>query len=216
MADAKITELSELAATPDDADLLPIVDDVAGTPTTKKITVANLKAAGGGATALTIAPLPSYPHDNVSDFTANSNTTGYTGAFVLPFEITVNKISIDVISSATAGTAKIGIYSEDGQTKEIDLTTATISSSGVKTYTLGAPVTLSAGIHYLVFVPISTFSASLRVWLAAASTVMNNITSEPVLAGNQTVTAGTLPTTFDPTSDITSNPSRFLLLRLDN
>ena len=42
MADQKITELTELAATPDDADIIAIVDDVAGTPVTKKITIANL------------------------------------------------------------------------------------------------------------------------------------------------------------------------------
>jgi len=41
MADAKITELAALGATPDDADLLAIVDDVVGTATTKKITVSN-------------------------------------------------------------------------------------------------------------------------------------------------------------------------------
>jgi len=43
MADAKITELVALGATPDDADILVIVDDVTGTPITKKVTVANLK-----------------------------------------------------------------------------------------------------------------------------------------------------------------------------
>ena len=48
MADIKITAYPELAATPDDADILEIVDDVAGTPTSKKITVANLKAAAPG------------------------------------------------------------------------------------------------------------------------------------------------------------------------
>jgi len=39
MADAKITALNELAATPDDSDILPIVD---GGTETKKITVTNL------------------------------------------------------------------------------------------------------------------------------------------------------------------------------
>jgi hypothetical protein len=47
MADQKITELTALT-TVDDADLLAIVDDVAGTPETKKITVANLLAGAGG------------------------------------------------------------------------------------------------------------------------------------------------------------------------
>ena len=42
MADAKITELTELTV-PADADLLVMVDDVAGTATTKKITYENLK-----------------------------------------------------------------------------------------------------------------------------------------------------------------------------
>jgi hypothetical protein len=41
MADQKISELTELATKPDTADLLAIVD-TSGTPTTKKITVANL------------------------------------------------------------------------------------------------------------------------------------------------------------------------------
>ena len=40
MADQKITELTELT-TPADADLLAIVDDVVGTPITKKITKSN-------------------------------------------------------------------------------------------------------------------------------------------------------------------------------
>jgi len=44
MANVKITGLPALAATPDDADVLEIVDDVAGTPTSKKVTVAELRA----------------------------------------------------------------------------------------------------------------------------------------------------------------------------
>jgi hypothetical protein len=41
MANLKITQLSDLS-TPAGADILPIVDDVAGTATTKKVTVTNL------------------------------------------------------------------------------------------------------------------------------------------------------------------------------
>lgn len=48
MADLKITGLTALGATPADADILAIVDDVAGTPVTKKVTVANLMAAASG------------------------------------------------------------------------------------------------------------------------------------------------------------------------
>lgn len=42
MADQKITEFTELDATPDNADIIAIVDDVAGAPVTKKITISNL------------------------------------------------------------------------------------------------------------------------------------------------------------------------------
>ena len=45
MTDFKITELAALGATPNDADILAIVDDVAGTPVTKKVTTANLLAS---------------------------------------------------------------------------------------------------------------------------------------------------------------------------
>jgi hypothetical protein len=41
MANKKITELTE-ETSPVGADLLPLVDDVSGTPTTKKVTVTNL------------------------------------------------------------------------------------------------------------------------------------------------------------------------------
>ena len=41
MADAKITQLNELVATPADDDLLVIVDDPSGSPETKKITYSN-------------------------------------------------------------------------------------------------------------------------------------------------------------------------------
>ena len=44
MADKKITALTELTSL-DNADLFVVVDDVAGTATTKKITVANVLAA---------------------------------------------------------------------------------------------------------------------------------------------------------------------------
>ena len=52
MANRKITELTALSATPDSADILPIVDNPGGSAETKKITVSNLlgdavKVSGG-------------------------------------------------------------------------------------------------------------------------------------------------------------------------
>jgi hypothetical protein len=45
MADAKITALNELDATPADEDLIALVDDPSGSAETKKMTVANFKKA---------------------------------------------------------------------------------------------------------------------------------------------------------------------------
>ncbi|OGI17727.1 MAG: hypothetical protein A2Z52_00890 [Candidatus Moranbacteria bacterium RBG_19FT_COMBO_42_6] len=45
MPDKKITELDELV-TPQSTDILPIVDDPAGTPVTKKVQVGNLPGGG--------------------------------------------------------------------------------------------------------------------------------------------------------------------------
>ena len=44
MANIKITDLPELTTTPNDANLLEIVDKASETPTSKKITWANIKA----------------------------------------------------------------------------------------------------------------------------------------------------------------------------
>ena len=89
MANVKITDLPELAATPADADLLEIVDDVAGTPTSKKITAGNVRgglaASGANAdiTSMTgITGVISTPTNLASKTTATlSKTIGSTGDY---------------------------------------------------------------------------------------------------------------------------------------
>ena len=78
MANKKITELTELT-TPAGADIVAIVDDVAGTPTTKKVTVTNLM---GQASA---SNLSSYDFNGnaISNFDASINDqTGTTYTLV--------------------------------------------------------------------------------------------------------------------------------------
>jgi hypothetical protein len=69
MADKKITALTALT-TLDDADLFAVVDDVAGTPITKKITAANVKAG--------LAPLAS---------------PTFTGTVVLPSSTSIGNVT---------------------------------------------------------------------------------------------------------------------------
>jgi hypothetical protein len=66
MATKKITELTNLA-TPVGADVLPIVDDVAGTPTTKKVTATNL---------MTLAPVQSVAGQTGTVTLSNTDISG--------------------------------------------------------------------------------------------------------------------------------------------
>jgi hypothetical protein len=169
-------------------------------------------------TCLTLIPRPTYVSNAAGSPAWSSNTTGYTMQMVIPTQITVNKISFVVDSTPTDGQIKIGIYSENGQTQEIAATSGTLSATGViETITLGSPVTLSAGVHYVVIVPVGTASiGSFGFGIGTGMTILNPVTSEPKMYGTQVVTAGTLPTTFTPSSLTDTVDIMLPYLRLDN
>jgi len=66
MANKKITELTALGATPDLADILPMVDDPSGSPITKKVTVANLVAAAPSDLTERVRAVMEVPNDTVA------------------------------------------------------------------------------------------------------------------------------------------------------
>ena len=70
MADKKITALTA-TTTIVDADVFPVVTDTTGTPTTKKVTAANLGVYLGGLSAFDVAAL-----DDIADVTITSAATG--------------------------------------------------------------------------------------------------------------------------------------------
>lgn len=173
-------------------------------------------AAGGGATGNFIIPQGIGVWGSLGTNARNVNTTGYTWAFYLPHTFVVDKLTIYVSAVGTAGTLDIGIYSEDGQTKEIDITTASISATGSVT-TAVAGVSLSAGIHYMVIVPNGTASITTQIWgQGAFSEDIETADTEPVVQGALTVTASTLPTTFNPITDIDPSVTNMkTIFRLD-
>lgn len=149
--------------------------------------------------------------------TLTGNTTGQTGAFVLPAQITVNKISWKTAGAVNvAGTFQFGIYSEDGQTQLISCASPTISAGGLFTTTLASPVTLPAGNYYAVAVPVTTFSAIMYFLAANTAQVDFTPSGKLVTEGTQTVTANTLPTTFLPGTNLTYASGRLMYFRLDN
>ena len=151
-------------------------------------------------------------------YSLNSNTTASVAMFSIPFNITVNKISVNVAGHTTNGTVKIGLYNEDGQTQAFAVTTATITGAGVVT-TAVSSVTVTAGNYYLVCLPTGTTSTQFSGYNVDSGNGMRNlgelISSEPVLIGTLTVSADTLPTTFTPSS-ITTGVYTTPGFRLDN
>jgi len=81
MADTKISALTELNATPTSGDLLTIIDDPAGTPASKKITVDNLVAFQDARTATFTNKTIALGSNTVSGTTAQFNTALSDGSF---------------------------------------------------------------------------------------------------------------------------------------
>ncbi len=163
------------------------------------------------ATFMVPAPIQ-YSTIDAGAIAASTNTTMTVGSVYVPFGITVNKISIKAVVVGGAGTLDIGVYSEDGQTKEIDVTTASISGAGVVTTAVSA-VQILSGIHYIAVVPNGSANVTLLSWETSDNSYQE-VSSEITIEGTETVSAGALPATFDPTA-ITAADSSTLYCRFD-
>lgn len=101
MANAKITALTE-NTTPVSTDILPMVDDPAGTPVTQKITIANLLSVGISDTAYagswngvtTIAPSKNAVYDQM-ELKAPLASPTFTGTVTLPKTLEIHDTTGD-------------------------------------------------------------------------------------------------------------------------
>lgn len=146
-----------------------------------------------------------------------SNTEANVGMAYVSRGITVDTITIRSGGSVpTPGTVDIAIYSENGQTKILEFTTPTISSTFTYYTTSVTPTDIPVGNYYIAIVPNGTTSVSFMGWKSALDDDTFAVTGGKVLVGVMTVSAGTLPSTFNPVSDITFVQHRCPILRLDN
>jgi hypothetical protein len=140
-----------------------------------------------------------------------TNTTQTLGLIDLTHPMTVNNISIDVTAVGTAGTLDLTLYSEDGQTRHVSTTTASIAGTGIVTTAVSPAVVLPPGNYYLGVNPNGTANVTIRMF-TLQNVALLNPSGEPVMAGTQTITAGTPATTFTntaPTSGIACPWFRF-------
>lgn len=160
-------------------------------------------------------PRPLMPYSGVGTRSLGNNVDGYIHMFSLDRQITVNKITFNVTAVGTSGTINIGIFSADGQTRHISVTTGTISGTGLVTTSVSA-VSLPAGNYYMLLGSVSTADVTFTQWSAASpASNLRAVSSEPTLCGGYTVTASTMPSTITLAS-ISSGPDGAFTFRLDN
>ena len=143
MANKKFTDLDNLA-TPAGADIMAIVDDVAGTPTTKKVTATNL---------MTLAPVQSVAgQTGTVTVSAGDLTDGnFDGTSILGFDASIND---------QTGTAYTLLASDNGKVVVLN------NGSAV---TVTVPSGLGAGFN-CSFVQ----KGAGQVTFSASSTTINN------------------------------------------
>lgn len=197
---------------------------LAGDNSTKLATTAYVDALPTLGSAKTLIPKPvlfpgTQTNPPIINAVMTTNTTARLILLEIPFQITINKVSFLASTNRTPGTIDISLYSEDGQTQIFSVTTASVSGAGLVT-TAVPSVVVDPGNYYLVTNANGTTDLDTYNWYTTATNMdttnfNGGITSEPILCGTLTITAGTPPTTFSPTA-LTASDSVGLSVRFDN
>jgi hypothetical protein len=193
MADAKITALTALTA-PAPSDLLPIVDDVAGTPTTKKITVADLMA---GTTWRAPATHYQVGREWFTDF-------GSATADAFIFDVTNFTYGTDggptAISPTTPGTIASIVTKERLADCEVLVKARWVAGAGFNIVNVAAQL-------------VGRYLDIGNYWVggAQASTSNNKLTASSIA---RTVSAGATPTAVGTFDNADATTYRWLRMRL--
>ena len=175
-------------------------------------------------TARTLIPQPAIGTDGSApgSATLSSSTTAILGQVIVPFQITVNKVSVRLGACPGGDNVDISLYSEDGQTRYFSVTSAvTAGSANTIISPAVSSVILYPGIYYVMINIDSTTGIEFYTWTAAAvpfsttAGLWSDVSSEPIMCGTYTITSGTPPTTLT-LSSITEVASRTPIIRLDN
>lgn len=176
-------------------------------------------------TITSIIPYPLTPPTGETRIDISNNTTAYFSSFILSGPMSVGKITFGLSANTFSGstTFDIVIYSQDGQTQLISVTSGSITMDTEKSVsvTVSPAVVLQPGIYYVGIVPNSSVTSGIITWQMAFDgykfAYLDVVSGEPKYYGSKTVTAGTLPTTINPITDLTiSGGDEAPIIRLDN
>lgn len=191
-----------------------------------------LKVAGGVPTwaadstaaattsTMILSPLPG--SSALSCSISPTDTAAYVGYVTIPFDIDVSKVTFRTGTNvASTSPFDFVLYSGDGQTQVISLTTAGGHSANTVVSTVIATTTVSAG-NYYVSINVNTSDlmqvCGFTYGTAPFSTtegLYTDVTSEKVLSGTVTISGGAPAATITP-SGITENATALTAIRFDN
>lgn len=172
-----------------------------------------------GTSAVTAIPKITLGMTALTNIGFVSNTYMFFSLVDVIETITANKLSFWVNSYTSSGTIRFALFSQDGQTQVIPTTTTATISAGSQqvTTSLASPASISSGKYYIAFLYTGTSNFEvMRQDPSANAANLNFVTGEYYYSGYKTVTASTMPSTFDPTASVTAERYAGLYFRLDN
>jgi len=143
--------------------------------------------------------------------------TVYAFPFIVPKTITIDTAQINVTTLGAGSTANVGVYMDNGNlypgTLLQDFGSQSTATTGIKTFTIGVPITLVPGLYWLAFVCTAT-APVVSGWaigqclpllgttsvLTAASGIGWSVSSatlaNPFTAGGAVIIAAPIPAMF--------------------
>jgi len=173
---------------------------------------------GGTEEITTFVPKPvMFASSSLSSATVQSLTQYRVYLFNLHKKITVNQLTYNTAAVFTAGSHRICIYSEDGNTKHIDVTD--VPTNGVNPVTVSPAVTLNPGNYYVAFGCATACQNNVSFWQTMTNASWINGIGVPIgkrgYDGQVSMVAGTCNPTFNPTN-IAALSTSGMAIRLDN
>lgn len=179
-------------------------------------TASGVQWSNGVGTAESLIPINASGNNTTGTGTFTTSILGHFGMVTVPLNISANTISINCTTVSEVGNAvKIGVYSENGQNR-VTSVFVSILGTGIITRPISS-VFFAAGNYWTALVPVTDASNNFTVWRTDNSPgeFAASVAGKKKFTGVMSVVAGTLPTTFSPSSLVSlSLPG--IVVRLDN